>query len=349
MNSNGEKERRIFRILSIDGGGIRGIIPAAILLEVERAIRRHKSGAAVKIGECFDMIATTSTGGILTCMLLFPDKDRPDRARFSAADTLRLYMENGDDIFERSIWQMIVSSGGLSNEKYSAYTLESILSYYFDDVKISRLIRPCLITACDAEKYQPFFFSRHDARETPAGEFLAQDSAQTAFPVPTCFDAALPGNRDRDPNAGPLINGGVLVNNPAAYALVEALGLRARNPVRFSEIVILSLGTGPRREIAAYGHCCDWGLAGWVGPLIQIIMEGVSQTVDYQLKMVFDSIGKKNQYLRIDGTFGDCDIEDFDPAMDNADPENMKRLERFGRRLAERHRDAIQAFVEAYF
>jgi len=335
MNS----EIEVFKILSIDGGGIRGIIPAAVLIEVERAIRRHMRGAHVKIGECFDLVAGTSTGGILTCMLLFPDKEEPDRARFSAADALRLYMENGDDIFERSVWQMIVSSGGLSNEKYSAHTLERILNYYFEDIRINELIRPCLITAYDSEKYQPFFFTRNDARRNDRGG---------ATPLlPTYFDAALSDNH----NGMPVIDGGSFTNNPAACALVEALGLRSRKPIRFSQIVMLSLGTGQRPGPLSYGQCCNDGLTGWIMQLVGILMEGVSQTVDYQLKTVFESIGKRNQYLRIDGTSRDFDLEDFDSdqTMDDAISQNMKRLERFGRRLAESHREDIQAFVQAYF
>ncbi|MDD5206723.1 MAG: patatin-like phospholipase family protein [Desulfobacterales bacterium] len=223
MKTKNEKKESTFKILSIDGGGIRGIIPAAVLMEVEGTIRKHKRDDTLKIGECFDLIAGASTGGILTCMFLIPDKDRPDRARFSASDALGLYMEHGKDIFDRSIWQMIVSSGGLTDEKYSAEILETILSFYFKDHRLSELIRPCLITAYDTEKYH------------------------------------------------------------------------------------------------------------------------------YHLKMVFASIGKGNQYLRIDGTFEDSDIEGIDPAMDNAAPENMKLLERFGRRLAAHHTDAIRKFVETYF
>lgn len=343
MNSNIE----VFKILSIDGGGIRGIIPAAVLIEVEKAIRKHMRGSHVRIGECFDLIAGTSTGGILTCMLLFPDKDEPDRARFSASDALRLYMENGNDIFERSVWQMIVSSGGLSNEKYSAHTLERILNYYFEDIRINQLIRPCLITAYDTEKYQPFFFTQNDPRKNDQRGALLRDAARQAPILQTCFEAALPENH----HGIPVVDGGAFTNNPAACALVEALGLRSQNPIRFSEIVMLSLGTGQRPESFSYGQCCNEGLSGWIMQLVGILMEGVSQTVDYQLKTVFESIGKSNQYLRIDGTYRDFDLEDFDPdpTMDDAIPENMKRLERFGRRLAENHREDIQAFVRAYF
>ncbi|RJR32341.1 MAG: hypothetical protein C4576_30355 [Desulfobacteraceae bacterium] len=342
MNSNVEA----FKILSIDGGGIRGIVPAAVLTEVERAIRKQMRGSPVRIGECFDLIAGTSTGGILTCMLLFPDKKEPSRARFSASDALRLYMENGDDVFERSVWQMIVNSGGLSNEKYSANTLERILSYYFEDISINELIRPCLITAYDSEKYQPFFFNQNDARNDQRGS-LIRDVAGEGATLPTSFDAVLPANR-----CGiPVIDGGAFTNNPAACALVEALGLRSQNPIRFSEIVMLSLGTGQRPESLSYGQCCNEGLTGWIMQLVGILMEGVSQTVHYQLKTVFESIGKRNQYLRIDGTYRDFDLEDFDPDLTSEDviPETMKRLERFGRLLAESHREDIQAFVQSYF
>jgi patatin-like phospholipase/acyl hydrolase len=348
--SKAEKEGEgIFRILSIDGGGIRGIIPAAVLIEVERALREHREDDTLKIGECFDLIAGTSTGGILTCMFLVPHKDKPDRARFSAADALALYMDHGDAIFEQSVWQVIVSAGGLAEEKYSTDVLERILKFYFKDCRLSELIRPCLITAYNTEKYQPFFFTQHDARKTPDREFYVRDAARATSAAPTYFEAAFTENLDGIGNAAPMIDGGVFANNPAGCALVEALGLRAHKPVRLSEMVILSLGTGRKPESITYPECCNWGLAGWVKPLFGILMEGVSQTVDYQLRMVFESIGRRNQYLRIDGTFGEVAVEGLDPAMDNADPDNMRRLERFGRRLAENHKTQIRDFVRDYF
>ena len=345
------KVKEYFRILSIDGGGIRGIIPGAVLMNVEAELRDHRGDPTLKIGDCFDMIAGTSTGGILTCIFLAPDKGDPLRARFTAEEALNLYMVYGDDIFDRSVWQKISSAGGVSDEKYSAEMLELVLRNYLQDMKLSELLRPCLITAYDTKRSKPMFFTQHDARQTTIKEYYLRDVARATSAAPTYFEVALTENLDSIPNALPMIDGGVFANNPAACALVEALKL-AGSP-RLSQMVVLSLGTGRKPRSISYKECKDWGLAEWAKPLIGILMEGVSQTVHHQLETIFKSIKADKQYLRIDGEFGDyknlLDIEGLDPDMDSASMNNMKKLRRFGQQLAQNNSKEIKAFIKKYF
>jgi hypothetical protein len=149
-----------------------------------------------------------------------------------------------------------------------------------------------------------------------------------------------------------MIDGGVFANNPAACAFVEAIrsDKLAQN---VEDVALLSLGTGRSPKSIAYGECRGWGQAAWLRPLLDILMEGVSQSVDFQLRTVFASLGIEHQYLRINGTFHDAehglDIPGLDPAMDHASRDNMRKLERFGRRLAEVHEAELADFVEAYF
>lgn len=339
-----------FNILSIDGGGIRGIIPAAVLIQMESAVREARGDESVNIGECFDLIAGTSTGGILALLLLIPDAKRPGRARFSAKDALKLYMDYGDDIFDRSTWQKISSLGGLADEKYSAEMLEHIARNYFGDHRLSSLIRPCLVTAYDTKRYQPFFFTQHDAKTSTAREFLVRDAARATSAAPTYFSAALPESLDDIPNASPMIDGGVFANNPAACALVEAIRLSKDAPLQ--QFTIASLGTGRHPKRLTYGQINDWGLAGWARPVIDILMEGNAQTVDFQLRTIFESIGALPHYMRIDGNFTDTaaglDIDGLDSRLDNASQANMRRLEAFGRQLAANAAPRIESFVKSY-
>lgn len=344
-----------YLILSIDGGGIRGLIPATILVEVEKMIQA-KHGDQRRIGDCFDMIAGTSTGGILASMFLSPDLPaNPARARFSAEQALDLYLQHGDKIFDRSIWQQLRSGGGVSDEKYDAAELESVLKNYFQDLTLKELIRPCLITGYDVRQYKPIFFTQQDA-DNPARNYLVRDVARATSAAPTYFQAAAPESLDQIPNAEPVIDGGVFANNPAACAYVEALAKgRSAVPAKgvpAQEIVILSLGTGRKPESITLKQCKDWGLAGWARPLIGILMEGGAQTADFQMRTVFESMGIAKQYLRIDGEFGDyknkLDIQGLDPSMDCATKDNMRRLRVFGEQLAQNKRAELQAFVDAY-
>ncbi len=347
--ASGEK----YVILSIDGGGIRGLIPATILVEVEKMIQA-KHGDKRRIGDSFNMIAGTSTGGILASMFLAPDLPaNPGRARFTAAQALDLYLQHGDKIFDRSIWQLLRSGGGVGDEKYDAAELERVLKNYFQNLTLKELIRPCLITGYDVRQYRPVFFTQQDA-DNPADNYLVRDVARATSAAPTYFEVAAPESLDQIPNAEPVIDGGVFANNPAACAYVEALakGRGTKKGVPAKDIAILSLGTGRKPESITLKQCKDWGLAGWARPLIGILMEGGAQTADFQMRTVFESMGVSDQYLRIDGEFGDykskLDIPGLDPSMDCATQDNMRRLCVFGEQLAQNSREALQKFVDAY-
>ena len=95
------------RILSIDGGGIRGLIPALVLAEIE-----SRTGRAV--GQCFDLIAGTSTGGILAMGLTRDDGN--GKPRFSAGDLADIYQARGKEIFSRSLWKGAASLGVRADE-----------------------------------------------------------------------------------------------------------------------------------------------------------------------------------------------------------------------------------------
>jgi patatin-like phospholipase/acyl hydrolase len=85
------------RVLSIDGGGIRGIIPAIVLKRLEELTGRPTS-------DMFDLLTGTSTGGIIALALTFPSSDGGG-PRYSAADLVQLYESKGPDIFRASGWQ----------------------------------------------------------------------------------------------------------------------------------------------------------------------------------------------------------------------------------------------------
>lgn len=91
-----KEEKKLYKILTIDGGGIRGIIPATVLAEIEEIKGKP-------IAELFDYIAGTSTGGLLALGLNFPDKDNPQKPVYSANDLLKLYEEQGKSIFKHPL------------------------------------------------------------------------------------------------------------------------------------------------------------------------------------------------------------------------------------------------------
>ncbi len=310
----------LYRILSIDGGGIRGIIPARILMAVEEKLQQETGNEDARIADYFDLIAGTSTGGILGCVYLCPSSDQPTRPRFTASQALELYFERGDEIFDIPLGHKIRSAAGLLDERYPAEGLEEALHDYLGQLKLSALLKPCLITAYDVRRRRAHFFKQHLAQEDPNRNFLVRDVARATSAAPTYFECA---RVKSDANlVFPLIDGGVFANNPALCAYAEA---RVHADKRAADMVILSLGSGSNEKSYAYAEAKDWGLAEWAKPVISIMMSGVAETVDYQFEQIFDAVGRPEQYLRVQP-----EIPVGNSDLDRVDQENLNELRQLG-------------------
>ena len=140
------------RVLSIDGGGIRGLIPALVLTEIEK-----RSGK--QVWELFDLIAGTSTGGILACALCAPDP-------LPAEQLVALYEEEGPRIFKTSIWQRIHSVEGLVDEKYDSVALDGALDRFLSAKRLSETRPDLLVTSYDMGEPGPLLLQEpQGARE----------------------------------------------------------------------------------------------------------------------------------------------------------------------------------------
>jgi uncharacterized protein len=328
------------RILCLDGGGIRGIIPGQVLVNLERLIK-EKRGENARLADYFDLIAGTSTGGILTCAYLTPDPDHPNRPKYSAERAVDIYLERGDAIFDRTLWQRTKTADGLTDEKYSSVNLEAALKHYFDETKLSELLRPCLVTAYDIGRRKTHFFTQHDAKRSEKNDFRVREVARATAAAPTFFEAVQIRSLTHVPYD--VVDGGVFANNPALCAYAEARTKLPKCPTA-SEMVILSLGTGHALNPYPHEMAKNWGLIGWARPLIDILMSGVAETVDYQLKQMFDAVKCPEHYLRLD-----ADLVDQPPAtrdLDNGDKANMKRLRDIGQEVAERNEQELRKFVD---
>jgi patatin-like phospholipase/acyl hydrolase len=331
------------RILAIDGGGIRGIIPGQLLVALEAKLQQLSNKPDMRLADAFDLIAGTSTGGILTCIYLMPDS-HSRRPKFSAQEAVDLYLQNGDNIFDVSVFKSIESVGGIADEKYSASPLENVLKSYLGDAKLSDLLLPCLITAYDITRREARFFNSADVNQLnlgPGRDFYLRDVARATSAAPTYFE---PANIVAfDMKVYPLIDGGVFANNPTMCAFVEAFKLRPN--LKMTDVRVLSLGTGAADRPFHYSEAKNWGKVGWAIPVLDILMSGVAETVDYQLKTLFESIGCSDQYLRLQ-----VDLEKFpdvDGAMDNASEDNMRALKKVGTDLAITTDAQLTAFAKA--
>jgi patatin-like phospholipase/acyl hydrolase len=218
-----------YRILSIDGGGIRGLIPAVILDRIER-----RTGKPV--AECFDLIAGTSTGGILAVALTRAGAD--GRPRWKAAELIELYEAQGPRIFDRSLFKVLSSVFATEDEKYPRENLEAALEHYLGDARLRDALTDLLVAAYETEQRFPFFFKRRRAREDPAYDFAVRDVAYATSAAPTYFEPLKLETTD-PVDYFSLVDGGVYASNPAMCAYAEA---RRHHPDRTA--LVVSLGTG---------------------------------------------------------------------------------------------------------
>jgi uncharacterized protein len=303
------------RVLAIDGGGIRGLIPAVVLTELERRTGR-------RVFELFDLIAGTSTGGILACALCAPDS-------LPASELVKLYSEEGPEIFERSLFQRIRSAGGLLDEKYDDAALDRALERFLEHKRLAETKPDLIVPAYDTALPGPYFFKTTKAKESPeTDDFPLSIVARATSAAPTYFEALEAGDRS-------LIDGGVFATNPAMCALAEVLN---REDVRPRNVVLLSLGCGQRTETHSFDEIKDWGLAAWARPILDVVFDGSSDAVDYQLRHALAD----GRYWRFQ-----TELTKASDDLDDASEGNLRLLREQAEELIAERTDDLDAVVRA--
>jgi hypothetical protein len=289
------------RVLSIDGGGIRGIIPAMILAEIERRTGK-------RIWELFSLIAGSSTGGIIALGLTKPLEDGQP---YTAADLVGLYETEGEHIFSRAVWHRARAVGNVFEEKYPSTGVEEVLERYFGEARLKDALTDVLISSYEIERRLPFFFRSSRARTKPDYDFLMKQVARATSAAPTYFeplkiDVKTTGVEDYYA----LIDGGVYANNPALCAYVEAISTHERRDP--TDFLVVSLGTGQLTRRLPYDEAKDWGIARWAQPVLSVVFDGVSNTVDFQMRQLLTCDDPHDHYYRFQTTLnaGNDDMDD---------------------------------------
>jgi patatin-like phospholipase/acyl hydrolase len=308
------------KVLCIDGGGIRGLIPALVLAEIERRTGRPTA-------ELFDLIAGTSTGGILACGLTCPGED--GRPRHTAEDLAGLYRTEGPRIFDRSLIKQITSAEGLLDERYDDAGLNRALAAYLGETRLREAICDILVTAYDIEGRFAFFFRSARARASAEHDFSMAEAARATSAAPTYFEPVQVTDA-AGAHTYSLVDGGVFAVNPAmcAYAEVVASGADVS--------VIAALGTGSHTRPIEYEQAKGWGAIGWARPVLDVVFDGVADTVDFEAATL-----SRGRYRRLQP-----ELRYASDALDDAGEANLRRLQGDAERLiAERSQD-IEALCE---
>lgn len=262
-----------YRILSIDGGGIRGILSIGLLERLEEA---HPGFLKM-----VDLFAGTSTGGILALGLA---------AGIPTEQIRELYELRGPVVFADNLLDDIMDLGNLIGAQYSLEPLRNELETIFGGMILAELPKRVLISSFDLDNnpqdprkvrtWKPKFFHNYPGPKGDGDQRIADVALRTST-APTYF-----------PIYQGYIDGGVVAGNPAMPALAQALE-KSTGSQNLEDIVLLSVGTGhnPRYLTSQNG---DWGLAQWASHLVSLMLEGSSDATDYECRQILDS-----RYMRI--------------------------------------------------
>lgn len=259
-----------YRILSIDGGGIRGII-STILLE-RLSAEPSLSGWLDRV----DLVAGTSTGGLLALGIAKPMDLHIIRS---------LYETKGQIIFDESWLRDLRDLGGIIGAKYDIGNLETELEAILGGTTLAQLSKKVLITAFDLDNgaaderqrtWKPKLFHNFPGPDSDGSELAYKVGAYTAA-APTYF-----------PSVDGYVDGGVFASNPSMCALAQTQDPRIGERPAVKDVVLFSLGTGTSLTYIT-GESLDWGYAQWAKPLVNLMLDGVAGIADYQCRQLLGS------------------------------------------------------------
>ncbi|KAL5705807.1 Proteolipid protein 2 [Ranunculus cassubicifolius] len=334
-------------ILSLDGGGVRGIIPGTILAFLESELQKL-DGEEARLADYFDVIAGTSTGGLVTAMLTAPNEQK--RPLFAAKDITKFYLDNSSQIFpQRSGWfsgmrKQVASL--MSGPKYDGVYLHSLLKEKLGDTKLHQTLTNVVIPAFDIKRLQPVIFSNFEASKDTCLDAPLADICIGTSAAPTYLPAYYFKNKSAQGELREfhLVDGGVAANNPALAAICEVTKqIHKENPdffpikpMDYGRFLVISVGTGSPKTEEKYSAemAAKWGVLGWLTaggstPLVDVFQQSSADLVDYNLSIFFQALKCEEKYLRIqDETLGVTES-----STDISTKENLEALVEVGNNL----------------
>lgn len=291
-----------YRILAIDGGGVRGLIPAIWLARLEKELGQP-------LNRYFDLVVGTSTGSLLACAVA---NGTP------MAETAQIYIDRAAQVFPQGdgrFWDNAKRfvTQRFAGPQYKADGLQTTLKDVFNDKQFGDCKIPTMVTTYNLLNRRALMLKswRGDHGSLPMWEVCAASSS-----APTFFPAHVMRVGVADL---PLVDGGVVAASPAASALTEAIRLNREEGLERSmdDYVMVSLGTGVSTRHISIEEGLSWGPWDWAIPLFDIVFDGNRQAVNYMCRNLLTPENYIRVQVRLDAASSD---------MDNADPTNINAL-----------------------
>ncbi|XP_022151369.1 patatin-like protein 2 [Momordica charantia] len=328
--------QKFFAVLAIDGGGVRGIIPAVHLAFLESVLQKIDRPDA-RIADYFDVITGASTGGLLTGMLTAPSKDQPNVPIFSAAELKDFYLRHCPRIFPQTRCRYRCLKRWFLRPKYNGRYLQDLIKKNLTDIKLSDTLTNVVIPTFDIKANQPIIFSSFKAQKDPLLNANLSDICISTSAAPTYFPPY--HFKTYNDNVGPaeermkefnLIDGGIIANNPTSLGVKEMLeSTTSSSSSPPKRVLVISLGTGSSENKAKLDakRAARWGVFCWLRPLINMLLCGGEKMPESWVS--FLSHQYEVDYLRIQ----DYTLSGTVASVDIATDKNLERLVKIGEEL----------------
>ena len=297
----------MFKILSIDGGGIRGVIPAKWLERLEEQL-------GTLLCNHFDMVAGTSTGAVLAAGVA---------AGIPAKKLLNLYTKHGPDIFpprgfsnrRRSFFNPFLKP------RYEEEPLAEVLQNHFsgigaDPITLSQLKLDTLIVTYDVLYRRPRVLCSWNEQD---GRIPVWEACKASCSAPTYFPAH---QIELDGVQCPLVDGGVVANNPSSLALAFAIKKQLKGDLKAFESdqtpFLVSMGTGNLTRAISIDEAKQWGTAQWALPILDVLFDGTSSADE----LVCEAVLSDDAYVRLQ-----VELRIASDDFDDATPQNLNDLQ----------------------
>ncbi|EES01907.1 patatin-like protein 3 isoform X1 [Sorghum bicolor] len=312
----------LITILSIDGGGVKGIIPGTFLAFLESKLQ-ELDGSNARIANYFDVIAGTSTGGLITAMLAAPSLNNAKQPCYEAKDIVPFYLKHSPRIFPCRtgilgwFFKILQIIKMIIGPKYDGKYLHKMTNDLLGDTRLKETLTNVVVPTFDVKCVKPTIFSTFKARSDTLMNARLGDVCIGTSAAPTVLPAHYFETVDYHTGSSRsfnIIDGGLAANNPTLVAMgeiTEQIRQKSKEfpetkPLDYHRYLVVSLGTGLPEQDIKFDACrvAKWGIFGWFGrentmPLLQMFLHASSDMTDSYVADLFKAIGCSDQLLRI--------------------------------------------------
>lgn len=297
-----------YNILSLDGGGIRGLILLKQIIKLEKIIGKP-------LNQHFNLISGTSTGGIIAVLLSLG---------YSAEELLKIYTIHGEKIFNKQFLRF-----GFFRPKYNDKYFNKIIKDYVGDKMLKDIPNDLIVISYDADSKEKIIFKSRKAKVNDNYNYSLFDVIRSTASAPTFFKPHLVNKTNHH-----YVDGGLVINNPSMVSWVEALNYEDAP----EKINIISFSTGTKKHSISK-NILRGGILKWASPTVDILLAEQSRTTDYHMQ---------NLYKREPGIYVRCNsiIKDSSGKIDDTSKKNINNMLLDGEFSAESNLNAMLYFVQ---